>query len=209
MRISRIEYDVLVRKRKRCRLGGSCGSDVAQGAPGPPVATDPEKSVFLDNRFPKSMYDDPTYVRHYSKRLTDLTDEIAGVKNDLAVYQSRIDDDSSRLGLGHFVQQGDNIVAGLTNLHDRTFHQREMHKLLTLNDLQFLYQTGRDFVNNLGGTHPKSHPKDPMSFTSKTKLIEALTNENEYNFDPQELLEHHYQLQNTPPPSPPTTPAPI
>ena len=44
----RLEYDRLVRNRKKFRLGGSCDSEnrVAQGAPAPPVASDPEESVF-------------------------------------------------------------------------------------------------------------------------------------------------------------------
>ena len=88
MGISRLEYDRLVRKRKRCRLFNSCGSDVAEGAPGPPVATDPEKSVFFNHEPP--IFSRATFRHDYSKRLAVLTDEIAEVKTGLDAYQSRI-----------------------------------------------------------------------------------------------------------------------
>ena len=178
MGITRVEYDRLVRKRKKCRTsGGSCvETRGGQGATPPPVAADPEVSAFLHpaQRLPASMFTSATNVGHYTQRLTDLTNEIAGVQMDLADYQARIDG-GSHVGLGQFVQEWNNIVAGLTRLHDRTSQQKTMHSHLNLNDLQLLYDHAVAHVNRYGGNHPPSHPRNPTSYTSRTAIIEALT----------------------------------
>ena len=209
MGITRVEYDRLVRKRKKCRTSGSCvETRVAQGAPAPPVAADPEVSAFLHpaNRLPASMFTSATNVGHYTQRLTDLTNEIAGVQMDLADYQARIDG-GSHVGLGQFVQEGNNIVAGLTRLHDRTSQQKTMHSHLNLADLQLLYGHAVTHVDRYGGNHPPTHPRDPTTYTSRTALIEALTSE--YAFEPMDLLQYYHQLQNAPlGPQPPPAPPP-
>ena len=208
MGITRVEYDHLIRKRKKCRAsGGSCvETRVAQGAPAPPIATDPEVSAFLhpNNRLPASMYTSAKNVGHYTKRLADLLNEIAGVQNDLADYQARIDG-GSHVGLGKFVQEGNNIVEGLSRLYDRTSQQKTLHSHMKLLDLQILYDHAITHVNNHGdGKHPPNHPRDPTTFTSRTALIEALTSD--YKFEPMVLLQYYHQL--TTPPAPPVPPAP-
>ena len=209
MGITRAEYDRLVRKRKKCRTSGSCvETRVGQGATPPPIAADPEISAFLHpaNRLPASMFTSAINVGHYSKRLTDLTNEIAGVQMDLADYQARIDG-GSHVGLGQFVQEGNNIVAGLTRLHDRTSQQKTMHSHLNLADLQLLYGHAVTHVDRYGGNHPPTHPRDPTTYTSRTALIEALTSE--YAFEPMDLLQYYHQLQNAPlGPQPPPAPPP-
>jgi hypothetical protein len=179
-----------------------------QGATPPPVAADPEVSAFLHpaNRLPASMFTSATNVGHYTQRLTDLTNEIAGVQMDLADYQARIDG-GSHVGLGQFVQEGNNIVAGLTRLHDRTSQQKTMHSHLNLADLQLLYGHAVTHVDRYGGNHPPTHPRDPTTYTSRTALIEALTSE--YAFEPMDLLQYYHQLQNAPlGPQPPPAPPP-
>ena len=211
MGITRVEYDRLVRKRKKCRTsGGSCvETRGGQGATPPPVAADPEVSAFLHpaQRLPASMFTSATNVGHYTQRLTDLTNEIAGVQMDLADYQARIDG-GSHVGLCQFIQEGNSIVAGLTRLHDRTSQQKTMHSHLNLNDLQLLYDHAVAHVDRHGGNHPPSHPRNPTSYTSRTAIIEALTSE--YAFEPMDLLQYYHQLQNAPlgpqPPPPPPPP---
>ena len=211
MALTRVEYDRLVRKRRKCRSGGSCdspGRQRPQGASAPPVASGPEVSAFLHptSRLPASMFQTPINVGKYTQRLADLSNEIAGVQLDLAQYQTRVAGGSHE-GLGHFIEQGNTIVAGLSSLHDRTSQQRTMHQHLNIRDLQLLYQHAVNHVNNLGGTHPASHPRNPATYTSRTALVEALTDKSHYGFEPLDILQYYHQLQNpTPPPPPAPTP---
>ena len=209
MGISRLEYDRLVRKRKTCRLF-NCSSDVAQGAPAPPKASDPEESAFLNHE--PTTFSRAVFKYDFSRKLTFLTDEITEIKTGLDDYQSRIDDGSS-LGLGTFVNQGNKIVASLTKSQGRTDGQILMHDSFELEDLQFLYR--HVIESNL--YHPPDHPKLSISFSSKTRLIEALTDESEYGYQPKYLMEYYHSLDRNqeplpppvmiPPPQPPTTPA--
>ena len=198
MGISRLEFDEMVRKRKRCRMF-NCGSDVAEGAPGPPVATDPEKSVFLNHEPP--IFSRATFRHDFSKRLAVLWQEISEVKTGLDDYQSRINDGSS-LGLGAFVNQGNKITNELTKSQGRTDDQILMHDSFELEDLQFLYS----HVIETNLYHPPQHPKLPISFKSKTRLIEALTDESEYGYEPKYLMGYYHSLDRNQEPLPPLQP---
>lgn len=186
MGISRLEFDELVRKRKRCRLF-NCSSDVAQGAPAPPKATDPEKSVFLNHEPP--IFSRAVFKYDFSRKLTFLTDEITEIKSGLDDYQSRIND-GSNLGLGAFVNQGNKITNELTKSQGRTEGQILMHDSFELEDLQYLYK----HIIETNPYHPPNHPKIPRDIKSKTRLIEALTGESEYGYEPTYLMEYYHSL---------------
>ena len=206
--VSRSEYDSIVTKRRKCTPRGGCKPrmEVAQGSPAPPVASGPEVSAFLhpNNRLPPSMFQNPINVGKYTQRLAELSNEIAGVQLDLSNYQTRIAG-GSHAGLGHYIQQGNTIVAGLSSLHDRTSQQRTMHQHLSLQDLQLLYSHAVNHVKNVGGNHPASHPRNPGTYTSRTALVEALTDKTQYGFEPLDVLQYYHQL---PPPAPAPLPPP-
>jgi hypothetical protein len=197
MGITRAEYDRLVRKRKKCRPGDPCFTRQGdQGAPQPPVAKDPteiSKFKFPANRTPSSMFTSAQNVGDYTKRLSDLSNEIAGVQMDLMDYQNRIAGGSHE-GLGHFIEQGNSIVGNLQALHDRTSHQRTMHSHLNLDDLKMLYQHVVAATNTKGIAHPPNHPIDLSGVTSRTALIEAMTTD--YGYEPMSLLQYYHGLTN-------------
>ena len=199
MGVTRVEYDRLVLKRKKCRPGDPCfrQGDQSQGAPAPPETGEPEASLFKHaaHRIPSSMFTSAQKVGDYTRRLSDLSNELAGVQMDLMDYQNRIDG-GSHAGLGHFIEQGNVIVGNLQALHDRTSQQKTMHSHLNLDDLKFLYGHVVSAIDSSGGVHPQNHPMDVAGVTSRTQLIEAMTTD--YGFEPMQLLQHYHSLRSQP-----------
>jgi len=119
---------------------------------------------------PSSIFARAQRVGDYTKRLLDLSDEIAGVQRDIGDYVTRIQG-GSHVGLGHYIQQGDDIINILNRHHDRTSQQQTMHSHLNLGDLKTMYRHAVISRNQAGRPHPPNHPID-CEYTGNTLLAQ-------------------------------------
>eukprot|EP00966_Prymnesium_polylepis_P006062 138867-Prymnesium_polylepis.3 len=194
MGMTRVEYDRLVRKRKKCKVGGVCIGErlVAQGNPEPPTAQSPEPSMFPPRVTP---FQPANNLARYAREMRDLTQQLSAIQRQYVSYKRDIDAGSTS-GLGHYLNQGDVLLESFDQLYDRVELKQRMYKNLDLDDMKMLYNhfTAAYDLSNI--PHPPNHPLDTNSVKSKTTLIEALTED--YGHDPLEVLDAYHNLSASP-----------
>ena len=177
------EFDALVRK-KRCRKGEcachGCRDDQPPlGRPPPVHAAPPERSGFID--LAVRPYERATYSRDWANQMRALTEQLVDVHGELTEYQGRIGAGSTS-GLGRFVRQGDALIDALQQHHSLAGNKRHAHRTMSIEALRREYDDVTSEYDALGIPHPTSHPIDSASVTSKTAMIEHLTES--YELDP-------------------------
>lgn len=208
--ISSENFDELVKKKRKCKKSRECSQKFSKNdttsdntyklSPPKTVTEEPEKSAFEGYSLPSSLFGVANRIGTYTQRLNDLSSQLFNVQSELINFQNRISD-GSHIGLGEYVNQGNDIMQQLIYHNDRNRHKTVLHKHLNLDDLRMLYTHAVQYRNNTGQLHPENHPKNPSSTNNKTLLIEAMTED--YELDPMGILQyyHNYSQQNEPEPS--------
>ena len=188
MGITRVEYDRLVRKRRKCRPGDPCKSrsEQSQGAPAPPQAQDPEPSKFMpmdayvaEEKLSRYVRE----VRHLSKQLQDANEQQQNYLDEITA--------GSTSGLGSHINEGIALIDALNYHHDRVQQKQLVHKL-KMPELKMLYDH-YDAAHILAGTpHPPNHPLSNADRRNKFNLVESLVEA--YGYEPLQLLQTYEDL---------------
>lgn len=204
MGITRVEYDRLVRKRRKCRPGDPCFTrqdDHSQANPhSPPTASDPVALPPI-GKLPGYLNVPSKSFHNFQYKVSDLSGHITNMHNLITGLEDEILAGSTK-GIGSHLTDA---RAHLTALN--YYHQREQHKVdlyrLGLDELRQMYQRAVTLRANSGNPHPMSHPKNVYTdLGSKAGFIEALTED--YGYEPIHIIQAYHHRQRHAPPTPPT-----
>lgn len=191
MGITRVDYDKLVRKRRKGRPGGSCAGrgrlEQPQGAAAPPEAKDP-----IDFALPNL----PGYIHIRSKGLHHFQGKVNDLSNQVASTHDTIKDLEDEILAGSTQGLGDHVEKAKAHLNALNYyHQREQNKIdlyrLDVGELRNIYQRAVTVRSNSGVAHPTDHPKNvAYDLTSKAGFIEALSED--YGYEPMHIIQAYH-----------------
>ena len=206
-------YDLLV-KKKRKQLRNqqpNQGGDEYQHSV---VNTDieaipnPEVSPFLNYAPPASVRTRAVYPRDFGGKVRELEDEILKAQADMRLIEARLPNEAQK-GIGQFLLDGDEVVRKLKNMMNREEHKKSM-VALTIEELRNFYTMAHTTHARDSKPHPASHPQDPNTITSKTKLVNMITSD--YGYSPLTVMRQYARqqaMQNPPPQHPSPHPPPM
>jgi hypothetical protein len=206
-------YDRLV-KKKRKQLRNQQpdqGGDEYQHAV---VNTDieaipnPEVSPFLNYAPPASVRTRAVYPYDFGRKVQELKDEILKAQADMKAITARLPNEAQK-GIGQFLLDGDEVVRKLGNMANREEHKKAM-VALELEELRNFYTMAKTTHVRDSKPHPASHPQDPNTITSKTRLVNMITSD--YGYSPLTIMRQYAKQQaklGPPPLQPPPHPPPM
>jgi hypothetical protein len=132
-------------------------------------------------------------MARYTREIRALNQQLTDAHNTYADYLMEIAGGSTS-GFGHYIQQGTGLITTLNEHYSRTNQKRQIHRTLSFDQTKDVYDAYVASHDLAGIPHPQNHPL--TNPTSKTELIEALTED--YGYEPADLIDTHHALINVP-----------
>ena len=134
-------------------------------------------------------------------KVRTLEAEITKIKGEMQPIIARLPAEQAS-GIGVFVRDGNRVIDSLNQMMDDQKYKYKLESLHLL-DLQKLYYHAVSVKPN--HLHPQNHPMNASAVTSKTDLVEYITED--YGHPPYTVLQQHYYNASIQPP--PVTVPPV